>query len=482
MSMKLSAYIKPSPFTITASAVALLIIYLLPVRNAVFLRWMDDMSIYDPSTSNIEWLLHYPGGVLQLAGAFLSQFMYHPWVGSMILMALWGVLTALAIKAFRLRGNSSILALGIPMALLASILIVDETWLTIPSQGYLFSQTLGATITLTLLLLYRAASSFALRCIIAAITLLGFPFFGYYALLAWLLEAIAECAGGNRGERWHACAAAAAGGTAAVILPLIYHTYWTGTWAERKTIYLKGLPDLIPSGDDLPLWMPLIVMSALMLLLSLLSAFPTIRESRSRTTLLSFTGILGTMCIWCFSCSSKPEQWRAFVLMQHYMQRNEWGRIISIMNNIKEEPSREMILVANLAANMLGHDGMPVPAEKNGNGNGGSFRKNSTYTSTALLTVPLSYYIGRPNLSYRWAMEHCVKFGKRAYFIKYMTKCALVNGEYGLAKKYNDMLRRTIFHKEWAERTARFIDNPELMKEDPEFASIPANTATEVFF
>lgn len=44
------------------------------------------------------------------------------------------------------------------------------------------------------------------------------------------------------------------------------------------------------------------------------------------------------------------------------------------------------------------------------------------------------------------------------------------------------MLRRTIFHKEWAERTARFIDNPELMKEDPEFASIPANTATEVFF
>lgn len=60
MSMKLSAYIKPSPFTITASAVALLIIYLLPVRNAVFLRWMDDMSIYDPSTSNIEWLLHYP--------------------------------------------------------------------------------------------------------------------------------------------------------------------------------------------------------------------------------------------------------------------------------------------------------------------------------------------------------------------------------------------------------------------------------------
>ena len=160
--MKLSAYIKPSPFIITASAVTLLIIYLLPMRHAVFLRWMDDMSIYDPSAPNIESLLDYPGGVLQLAGAFLSQFMYHPWLGSIILMSLWGALTALAIKAFRLRGNSSILALGLPVALLASILIVDETWLTIPSQGYLFSQTLGATITLTLLLLYRAASSLSL--------------------------------------------------------------------------------------------------------------------------------------------------------------------------------------------------------------------------------------------------------------------------------------------------------------------------------
>ena len=140
-----------------------------------------------------------------------------------------------------------------------------------------------------------------------------------------------------------------------------------------------------------------------------------------------------------------------------------------------------MAVIANFAGKMLGRQTIPLPSEDSADNENGR-NKNVSFTRTALLTVPLSYYIGHTNLSYRWAMEHTVKFGPRAFFIKYMTKCALVNGEIKLAEKYNDMLRSTLFHHEWAERYQPFIDNPSLMKDDPEFAAIPENTSREIFF
>ena len=70
-------------------------------------------------------------------------------------------------------------------------------------------------------------------------------------------------------------------------------------------------------------------------------------------------------------------------------------------------------------------------------------------------------------------MEHSLKYGKRVYFLKYMVKCALLNDDFKLAKRYNDLLMSTMFHRNWAEHYNRYIENPELMKQSQEFMSIP---------
>ena len=57
--------------------------------------------------------------------------------------------------------------------------------------------------------------------------------------------------------------------------------------------------------------------------------------------------------------------------------------------------------------------------------------------------------------------------------LKLLVKCALLNGEYALARKYNDQIGQTLFHKDWAERYGRMIDQPELISQDPDFARIP---------
>ena len=90
---------------------------LLPYRNGYLLRWMDDMSLFDSSPHVTDMLMNYPGGVLQFAGSYLTQFMFHPWIGSLLLMAIWACSVFLAIKAFRLRGYATLLALSIPLIL-----------------------------------------------------------------------------------------------------------------------------------------------------------------------------------------------------------------------------------------------------------------------------------------------------------------------------------------------------------------------------
>lgn len=453
---------------------------LLPYRNGYLLRWMDDMSLFDSSPHVTDMLMNYPGGVLQFAGSYLTQFMFHPWIGSLLLMAIWACSVFLAIKAFRLRGYATLLALSIPLILLISILNIDVAWLTIPSKGYIFSQSIGAALSLSLFLVYRLSKSFAIRCLTSAIMLASFPLFGFYSLLAWMMSAVYETIEAFTERSFKRLSIVAAGLALAIIIPQIYYSYWRGTWTERDGIYLKGLPDFPFSDGDLYQWMPFIILTGALLLLT---SFPFIKASRlsSRKTLMAGIAILTALAGWSAAVSTKTEQFRALVLMQRAMQANDWNKVVAIISNCRQPPSYEMAVIANFAGKMLGRQTIPLPSEDSADNENGR-NKNVSFTRTALLTVPLSYYIGHTNLSYRWAMEHTVKFGPRAFFIKYMTKCALVNGDIKLAEKYNDMLRSTLFHHEWAERYQPFIDNPSLMKDDPEFAAIPENTSREIFF
>jgi len=56
--------------------------------------------------------------------------------------------------------------------------------------------------------------------------------------------------------------------------------------------------------------------------------------------------------------------------------------------------------------------------------------------------------------------------------MKYMTKTSLINHDWKVAKKYIDLLRKTRYHREWAERYALMVGHPELMAQDEEMKVI----------
>ena len=48
-----------------------------------------------------------------------------------------------------------------------------------------------------------------------------------------------------------------------------------------------------------------------------------------------------------------------------------------------------------------------------------------------------------------------------------MAECRIVNGDYKVASKYIDILKRSLFYREWAEEHEKFLFNDELVEADP---------------
>lgn len=195
-------------------------------------------------------------------------------------------------------------------------------------------------------------------------------------------------------------------------------------------------------GFDTYLWPPFIVATAWLIILAILGKIPCIKDR----PYIKWTGIaaVGLCLCWGVKASQKSEQLRATVLMLQRLDRNDWKGMAGIMSRIKEPPNYTMGILHNLAIVNLGQQGESMAGYSPAPGYG---RHSEKFTMTAFVHVPLYYTIGSLNQSQRWAMEHTVQYGKRVFFLKYMVKDALLRGEIRLAKRYNDILLSTMFHR-----------------------------------
>lgn len=442
--------------------------WLLAMKNGFMLRWYDEMSLFEPTRIFFRQFLYYPGGLLRYAGTWLTQLLYYPWLGSSALIALWLLLCWLICKAFRLGRDAAPLALVVPLALLVSVVQLDDAWLTLKTPGYIFSNTLGYIFTTGTISLYRLASpktgASAATSVLIAVC---YPVGGFYALLAATVCAILSIKTALRYKRYIMLVGSALTILMIVVIPPIYYTYLHGNTVDNDYLYLKGLPELMMESFDIYLWIPFMVATVWILLLALAEGTVCLGENRYVRWLSIATVCLGL--VWGVMASRKSEQLRATVLMLQRLDRNDWQGMSIIMSRIKEPPNYTMRLLNNLA---LVNQGIKGESPSNYSARPGDGRHSEKFTMTAFVHVPVYYNIGRLNQSYRWAMEHTVQYGKRVFFLKYMVKDALLRGEIQLAKRYNDILLSTMFHRKWAEEMNRFIENPSLIDTDPDFQRV----------
>ncbi len=449
--------------------------WILAVKNGFMLQWYDEMSLFEPTWISFRQYLMYPGGLLRYCGCWLTQLMYYPWLGTTVIVALWLLMAWLTRKAFDLQKSFLPLTLMVPFAMLVSVVQLDEAWLSLKSAGYVFSNTLGYLLTISLFLLFKIClKSRPIAITIGILSALLYAIGGFFALICSVLCVMQLIREGFRHKSYACFAGAIIILSIAIAAPLLYYRYIPGNSVDNDFPYLKGLPELLMEPYDRYLWRPFIVATCCLALQWGLGLISFLKHPKPWT----WISIAAVCCcgIWAFNAERKSEQLRATVLMLQALDHNDWKKITDIMAVIKQPPNYTMRVIYDLAKVNLGGEQSDI---SNYHPINIDARHAESFTMTAFIQVPVNYYIGRFNQSYRWAMEHSVQYGKRVFFLKYMVKDALMNGETKLAKRYNDMLLKTMFHKKWAQKMSPYIEDTSLINQDPEFIDVLQSSKAE---
>lgn len=86
----------------------------------------------------------------------------------------------------------------------------------------------------------------------------------------------------------------------------------------------------------------------------------------------------------------------------------------------------------------------------------------------AFRAVYFYYAIGQIGEAHHLAYELMVQHGYRPENIKMLIKTELINGNYKIAERYINVLKKTLYYKNWADKYGKMLYKPLLISSDPE--------------
>lgn len=394
-----------------------------------------------------------PGGLLSWAGTWLTQLFFWPWLGTLVLCACWLLLMCLITKAFALPRQWMSLAVA-PVCLLLSTIVDMGYWVyLLKLPGHAFVGTLGTMAVAALLWAFRALSmihdplSNWLRLALIAVTaLVGYPLLGIYGIAATLLMGL---------YIWRFDQPAKIAGTllalvGAAMVPLLCYRY-VYHQTNLANIYYAELPLYYLQEEYPAYYLPyygLALFFVLMILLPL-DRFKDIRLIKRIALQVLFLGTLKWAVVHYWF---KDENFHHELRMQRCIEQNDWQGVVAEAALQKDEPTRAIVMMRNLALSRLGRQGEEMYLYPNG-----SKRYEAPFNMRMMLCVgPLIYYhYGMINYCARLSTEMGVEFGWRVENLKLLAKCALLNKEESRARKFLNLLRHTTFYGDWANEVSQ---------------------------
>ena len=453
--------------TLTALTFMLFILwaaYMLISRNADYLYTVSEHSLFLFDKSFFDSINVRPGGFTTWLALFCSQFFHYPVAGALLLIAIWVATAIVSIKAFNLRAWQRPLALLPVGALLCSVILVGYWLFYLKSAGYSFAPSIGLLLSMLAVWTFRRLEHLHRKASLGWMFLwciVGYILTGWWGLLATLLMAII---GRGRGLGWLVAAAGI------ISVPLIAYHFCTQMRIEYA--WTVGFPMF--QIDKYISWMPMIPMfaaTALTLILALLGRYAETTDAR-RPLPIRITTICTAACFIIGSLYADFDNPNFHAEQRIYRAADEgrWSDVLQEAYHLKTPPTREIVMFKNLALTYLGtigdnmfkYDNMSIPP----------YTRDSLMVRMAQTNAPLVYmYYARLNFATRWCIENGVEMGFNPNDYKVLTRCAMIAGETDLAQKYINILKKTMFYREWAEKYEPFLsDTTELFKL-PEFAN-----------
>lgn len=452
---------------------AVLTWYFLLMRNGDVLFMHQVRSLFCDTADFYQQFQTKPAGFLQWAGCYFTQFFYYPALGCAMLFLMWTAIFFIQKKALRIPDAISPMLL-IPLVCLVASEIDLGYWLYYSKNpGYCFSQTIGMLIASVLMLIFRYAAEVKIRFgnviagVIGAVVIASlYRYIGAYALVALAVLCIAMLLE----RKWIAGAIYA---VAVIFAPFMFQRVFDTL--QSSDLYTAGIP-VFQSGRIInsTLTNQFLIAIGSVVALTVVCRVGARLKTEKMTAIVSslLTVIMAAGSFWVLDKAEyDDENYKVECEAYRAIDEQRWEDALYAIRQVEGPLSRQNILFKNIALfnthdignSLFDYDSkgmVPSPDD-------------SLLVHTANTCGPLIYlHHGMTNYAYRYCMEVQVDFGFNVGYLKVMAITSMINGETKLAKKYLDILSRTIFYKDWAEHYRPLAHNPKLISKYPEFANI----------
>lgn len=455
---------------------------LLGFYESALLRRTESLSLFVFDTTFYNSVLSVPAGLLSLVGSFLVQFFHYPALGAAIYVLLLYAVFRLTRKVFDVPAEYTLLALLPVVALLASNTQLGYWLFYLKMPGYYYMALLATLLALLAMWAYKRLGCVARALLLCVWVVAGYPLMGVYALASALLIALFGVTLSVQRKESLLFPVAALAVTVLLVffIPRLYYNICYNSIA-LEDVYMAGVPiaqwkaALVENVEyftdsfwhDINLyWMPFVLLLLSVLGFVLSHAFRgKVRNSEKTAGTVMVVAVLFSLFFgvrfWFSDNNFRIENKQNIAIWDE-----DWKSVADYAKDCAE-PTRQIVLNKNLALLKLGRAGNEMFAYPDGGVLPLSpLAVHMTHTDGSLIY----YNLGRFNYCYRWCMENSVEYGWRHEYLKSAVRSMLLSGEYKLAARYINILKKTMFHSGWAREMEVYVNDPALIEKNPALA------------
>lgn len=447
-------------------------------ENATLFR-ISDLSLFLFDEVYFNEMLSVPAGLLMYVSSFFVQFFHYPVLGATIYIALLYLVYRLTIKIFEIPKRYCLLALIPVTALLAANTQLGYWIFYLKIPGYYYVVLLAVLAILMALWAFKKLGVYWRIFFVLSWLFLGYPLLGFYALAGAMLmlfltivnvDSVKDC-------KWAHKLLVIITVLAIFAVPyLYYHIYTT---VALNNVYMVGLPcaqwgqEYVKNVEHESFsywhwvyiyWIPFIVLFFSYFSLLVAKKVRRLLNVNNLDIVVSLSSVVFVVLFlsifWYNDNNYRIEN------KQNMAMWNEKWREVADFAKETELPTRQIVMNKNLALLKLGVIGNELFSYPDG---------SAEILSPMIVHLTqtggkMTYFqYGKFNFSYRWCVEDAVEYGWRYEYLKHAVRSMLLSGEYRLALRYINILKRTLFYRDWAEEMELFVENPERIAKEKDF-------------
>lgn len=342
--------------------------------ESALLKRIELQSLFLYEETFFDGLMNRQAGFLSYIAAFLTQFLYYPWLGAAVFVGMLYGIYLLTKRVFDIPTEKGSIALILPALVLAANTQLGYWIFYLKLPGYYFIPAVGIMLILLLLWLSKYTPKVLRAALIAVTAFLGYPLFGIYALAAAVCMAVLALADNIKEKQYKALAYDGGLGIAIAVALLLWAPHF---WYDHyylmalEDIHFAGLPHYQWGLEADPaleakkyqdghtigsFWVPYILMAVTLVVLSATSwLFKKLGENKIKYTVASIVLILALL-FFNYSYYYNDTNFRVENEQDAAMWESDWSKVIELSKDV-EKPSRQIVMNKNIALLNIGRIG-----------------------------------------------------------------------------------------------------------------------------